>query len=40
MTCAHSVFKRSDLDRQVPEGRAVSEKRKIVENTMKVKIAM
>jgi len=40
MTCPHSVFKRSDFDPQVPEMRAVSEKRKIVENKKKVKIAM
>ena len=30
MTGPHSVFKRSDLDSQVPEARAVSEKYKRV----------
>jgi len=32
MTCPHSVFKRSDLDSQVPEVRTVSEKCKRLEN--------
>ena len=40
MTCPHSVFKRSDLDPQVPEMWAASEKCKTVENKKKVKIAM